>query len=39
MAKVGKFLEPVKRELAWPYRDPTQVPLAEKAKACRCTHG
>jgi hypothetical protein len=22
-----------------PYRDPTLVPLAEKAQACRCNHG
>jgi hypothetical protein len=35
MGKLDKFLESMKRELKCPYREPTQVPLAEEVKACR----
>jgi hypothetical protein len=35
MAKVGCTQGPVKRRAKCPYRELTQVPLAEKAKACR----
>jgi hypothetical protein len=35
MAKVNRAQEPVKREAGCPYREPKQVPLAEKAQACR----
>lgn len=35
MAKVSFTPEPVKRAVKCPYRELTQVPLAEKAKACR----
>jgi len=35
MAKVGCTQGPVKRTAKCPYRELTQVPLAEKAKACR----
>jgi hypothetical protein len=35
MVKVSRAQEPVKRATECPYREPTQVPLAEKAQACR----
>ena len=35
MAEVNQVQEPVKKAAGCPYREPTQVPLAEEAQACR----
>ncbi len=35
MAEVSRARESVKRMTGCPYREPTQVPLAEQAQACR----
>jgi hypothetical protein len=35
MAEVNRVQEPVKKAAGCPYREPTQVPLAEEAQACR----